>query len=100
MQGFVLSNAAKTDLKAIGRYTQATWGIDQRNRYLTLLDGCFHNLAANPLMGRDCSDIGNGYRKQAIGKHVVFYRQSEPHLIEIIRILHERMDVETRLSDS
>ncbi len=30
------ANAAKADLKNIGRYTQETWGIEQRNRY-------FHN---------------------------------------------------------
>jgi toxin ParE1/3/4 len=34
MPRFVLTNAAKADLKAIGRYTQVTWGRDQRTRYL------------------------------------------------------------------
>lgn len=38
MAGFLLTNAAKADLKSIARYTQQTWGIEQRNRYLTLLD--------------------------------------------------------------
>ena len=41
MPRFVLTEAAKADLKAIGRYTQATWGRDQRTRYLTLLDAAF-----------------------------------------------------------
>jgi len=98
MPDFRLTNAAKEDLKSIGRYTQDTWGAEQRNRYLTLLDGCFHDLAANPLIGRECSDVRPGYRKYRIGKHLVFYRQGEVGWIEIVRILHERMDVETRLS--
>ncbi|HYE34798.1 type II toxin-antitoxin system RelE/ParE family toxin [Methylocaldum sp.] len=100
MPRFVLTNAAMTDLKSIGRYTQDTWGIAQRNRYLAVLDGSFHDLAANPLMGRDCGDIRSGYRKYPIGKHIVFYRQTEADQIEIVRILHERMDVEARLGDS
>jgi hypothetical protein len=41
MPGFSLTNAAKADLKSIGRYTQETWGIEQRNRYLTLLEKAF-----------------------------------------------------------
>ena len=38
MPGFLLTNAAKSDLKNIGLYTQETWGVEQRNRYLTFLD--------------------------------------------------------------
>lgn len=99
MPGFSLTNAAKSDLKSIGRYTQETWGVEQRNRYLTLLDQSFHALAVNPLLGRGCGDIKPGYRKLPIGKHFVFYRQKEPDLIEIVRVLHERMDSESHLSD-
>jgi len=66
MLRFVLTKAAKADLKAIGRYTQATWGRDQRTRYLTLLDAGFRALADNPLMGKNCDDIRPGYRKHQI----------------------------------
>lgn len=100
MPGFVLTHAAREDLKSIGRYTQDRWGRDQRNRYLAALDASFHDLATDPLMGRDCSDIHAGYRKHRVGKHLVFYRQLDSDQIEIVRILHERMDVEVRLSES
>ena len=99
MPGFVLTHAAKADLKAIARYTEETWGRDQRNRYLALLDRSFHEVVANPLLGRDCSDIRAGYRKHRVGKHMVFYRQSATGPTEIVRILHERMDVATRLPE-
>jgi len=98
MSGFLLTNAAKSDLKSIGRYTQEKWGVEQRNRYLTLLDSGFHDLAVNPLMGRDCDDIIAGYRKFPVGRHLVFYRQKGPDLIEIVRVLHERMDSEAHLA--
>jgi len=36
MPSFFLTKKAKDDLKAIGRYTQDTWGHERRNRYLAL----------------------------------------------------------------
>jgi len=99
MAGFILTNAAKADLKNIGRYTQETWGVEQRNRYLTSLDKCFHELVANPLQGRDCGEIKPGYRKFPIGKHLVFYRINELEQVLIVRILHQRMDVDFHLTD-
>lgn len=98
MPGFVLTNAALTDLESIGRYTADAWGREQRNRYLGLLDSSFHDLAANPLKGRDCPKIKAGIRKYAVGRHVVFYHRIGDGRIEVLRILHERMDVENRLS--
>ena len=100
MPSFTLTNLAKADLKQIGRYTQEKWGRDQRDKYLTMLDTCFHKLAANPLKSKDCSDIRNGYRKLNTGRHVIFYRRTLPDTIEIIRALHASMDIETRISAS
>jgi toxin ParE1/3/4 len=98
MGRFYLSQLAKSDLRAIGRYTQVTWGREQRNRYLTQLDACFDRLAQQPELGRACDDICAGYRKYPIGRHLVFYRAISDG-IEIVRVLHERMDIESRLDD-
>lgn len=98
--GFVLTNKAVLDLKSIGIYTQNTWGIQQRNRYLSALDKGFYALAANYMKGQDCGEIRMGYRKYQVGKHVIFYREIDASLIEIVRVLHERMDTKLQLSDS
>ncbi len=74
-------------MKAIG-YTQERWGREQRNRYLTMLDENFRDLAADPMKGRDCKAIREGYRKLEAGKHIIFYRQIENGFIEIVRVLH------------
>jgi toxin ParE1/3/4 len=95
MPSFTVTNKAKADLKEIGRYTQEHWGRDQ---YLTMLDACFHQLAANPHKGKDCNEIRDGYRKLIAGSHVIFYRQTLTDTIEIVRVLHGRMDIETRLT--
>jgi toxin ParE1/3/4 len=98
MPGFTLTNKAKADLKVIGLYTQNQWGRVQRDKYLTMLDDCFQQLAVNPLKGKDCSEIRDGYRKISVGSHLIFYRQTSEDAIEIVRVLHGRMDIETRLS--
>ena len=98
MPAFRLTANARADLRDIGRYTQRTWGRDQRNHYLSRLDEAFHLLAREPDRSRSCDNIRQGYRKYHVGRHVIFYRQSGAD-IEIIRILHKRMDIETRLSE-
>ncbi|MFH0783720.1 MAG: type II toxin-antitoxin system RelE/ParE family toxin [Pseudomonadota bacterium] len=97
MAKFSLTKRAMADLVDIGRYTEEHWGFEQRNKYLTMLDSCFHDLAEKPAEGRDCSDIRHGYRKINVGSHVVFYRQKQSDEIEIVRVLHGRMDLETKL---
>lgn len=98
MPSFTITNMAKTDLKEIARFTQNRWGREQRDLYLQMLDISFQQLAANPLKGKDCSDIRIGYRKLNAGSHVIFYRQTLSDMIEIVRILHGHMDIETRLT--
>lgn len=95
---FSLTKRAMTDLEDIGRYTQEHWGPEQRNKYLTMLDSCFQQLAEIPTKGRDCSNIRHGYRKMNVGSHVVFYRQKRSDEIEIVRVLHGRMDIEIKFS--
>jgi toxin ParE1/3/4 len=97
MADFELTKKAKSDLKDIAIYTQNTWGKHQRNIYLTALDKSFYALAADHLKGRDCGEIRSGYRKHNVGKHAVYYREINANLIEIVRILHERMDIEFHL---
>jgi toxin ParE1/3/4 len=97
MAGFELTNKAKSDLKDIAIYTQNTWGNRQRNIYLTALDKSFYALASDHLKGRDCSEIRSGYRKHKVSKHIIYYREINANLIEIVRILHERMDIESQL---
>jgi len=98
MPFFTLTNMAKADLKEIVKFTQSRWGREQRNLYLQMLDVSFQQLAANPQRGKDCSDIRIGYRKLNVGSHVIFYRQTLSDTIEIVRILHGHMDIETRLT--
>ena len=95
---FFLTQRAKADLKSIASYTQKKWGIKQRNTYLTQIDTAFHVLSDNPTKGFNCDYIRQGYFKYRVGKHLIFYRIVNLD-IEIVRILHERMDIEQRLRE-
>jgi len=99
MPTFRLTAKALTDLISIARYTEDMWGREQRNKYLAKLDVCFHLLAEKPYIGRTCDDIREGYRKYHTGRHLIFYRQTDID-IEIIRILHDRMDIEIHMPES
>ncbi len=98
MPSFRLTELAKQDLRSIGRYTQQTWGREQRNIYLSKLDASFHLLAREPTLGRACDHIRDGYRKYHIGRHLIFYREADEGIV-IIRILHDRMDVEAHFDE-
>jgi toxin ParE1/3/4 len=50
MATFRLTRKAREDLKSIARYTQKTWGVAQRNKYLTQLDKRFAVLADTPTL--------------------------------------------------
>lgn len=93
-----LTKKALEDLRSIGRYTEKKWGRDQRNKYLTKLDDSFNTIAREPHIGLACDYIRDGYRKYHVGRHLIFYRQTEI-FVEIIRILHDRMDVESHFPE-
>ncbi len=87
---------ALQDLEDIWHYTLDTWGEEQADQYILDLNDGFESLAIHPEKGRACDDIRAGYRKYDIGRHIVFYRQTAKG-IEIVRILHPRMDPERHL---
>lgn len=97
MKLFALTHKAKADLYAIANFTQERWGIKQRNLYIKQLDDAFHMIARSPELGKSCNDIMPGYRKFPQGSHIVFYKDGSSSKIEIIRILHKSMDVDTQI---
>jgi toxin ParE1/3/4 len=93
---FVLSPRAETDLNEIWDYTADRWGLDQAETYTRALWQRIEAIAANPAMGQDCSEIREGYWKIPSGSHVLFYRLIAGG-IDVVRILHERMDFERHI---
>lgn len=99
MTAFLVSRAARADLKNIAAYTQKVWGANQRRTYLKGLDFAFHFLAENPMVGSPCDYIAAALRKHRFESHTVFYERLENEIL-IIRILHKSMDVEENFKDA
>lgn len=97
---YKLSKAAAGDLEQIWIYTFENWTVEQADRYYDLLLDEIEYIAKNPHAGKDCSHIKPGYFRTRMKSHFIFYKiNSNENLIEIIRILHQRMDIESRLND-
>ncbi len=97
MHRFRIKATARADLKGIAVFTEQTWGRKQRNKYLTELDDAFHRLADNAELGQTCDHIRLGYRVFPVGGHLIFYKLASDKTPEIIRVLHKRMNVSSRL---
>lgn len=96
MAELTLRPKAIEDLEAIWDYTVETWGEEQAERYLHLINRSFHKITDNPGIGRPSDAIRQGYRKYGVGRHLIFYRANDA-AIDVVRILHERMDVDRHL---
>lgn len=108
MARFRLSRLAEDDLAHILAETGQRWGAEARRRYAAILAAAMRKAAAEPqgqttreradLLPGICSfHIRHARGKEAKGKvrqpvHILYYRAIAPGLIEIVRVLHERME--------
>ncbi|TRW27350.1 type II toxin-antitoxin system RelE/ParE family toxin [Flavobacterium zepuense] len=96
MAKYYFTNRAVDDLSDIWNYTFDAWSEQQADKYYELLsDGC-QQLANNPNLGKLYTEIGNLLLGYKLGEHVVFYTIINNEEIEIVRILHSRMDLKKK----
>jgi toxin ParE1/3/4 len=88
---FRLTPAAVRDLSSIWDFTAERWDARQAESYVTEIRAAIERVAADPERGRACDEIREGYRRYGIGSHLIFYVESA-HGVDVIRILHQRMD--------
>jgi toxin ParE1/3/4 len=97
MVKYKLTNEAIKDLDEIWAYTNEKWSVVQADRYYNLIINEIEYIASNPLLGKSMDHIKEGYRSSKVKSHLVFYRIGLDKTVEIVRILHQRMDVEHRM---
>ncbi|PZN97443.1 MAG: hypothetical protein DCF30_16430 [Hyphomicrobiales bacterium] len=91
MKTAVLSPLAQSDLDDIWSHSVSEWGVRRTSNYVVAIRDAIAQLADTPLIAKDCGDIKPGHRKYGVGSHVVFFKVT-PDGIDIVRILHQRMD--------
>lgn len=82
---------ARVHLDAIGVYTEETWGIEQRNVYMSQLFAGVEAIGKSPLTGRRRDELATGMRSKRIQKHIAYYFVRKTHVL-IVGVLHERME--------
>ena len=98
MTNYKISVEVGKDLEKIWAYTFETWSIEQADRYINQIIEEIEYIASKPEYGKDFSYVRKGYLKTKVKLHFVFYKIDKKNkVVEIIRILHQRMDIENRL---
>jgi len=88
-----ISLPADKDLEGIFDYTSENFGLDQAVKYVSSFDSTFELLIANPIMGRERSEIRKNLLSTVNENHIIFYRILT-NRIRIVRILHRSLDLQ------
>lgn len=99
MAKYILTNKAVSDLKLIWNYTFDNWSEKQADKYYKMLIDNFNEISRNPIIGKNYPDIFDDILGLRVGRHIIFYLQNQNKDIEIIRILHEQMDLKSRIKE-
>ena len=98
MAKYHLTKKAVEDLDSIWRYILETWPEKQADDYYASLVDTFAAIAKRPAyLDREYTEIHPGLYRKFCQKHMVFYQLLDDGDVEIVRILHERMDIESKL---
>jgi toxin ParE1/3/4 len=99
MAKYILTNKAVEDLSRIWEHTYEVWSESQADKYYELLISSFEEIVQNPELGKNYAEIDSTILGLRVGKHIVFYRLVKAIDIEIVRILHQRMDLKSRIDE-
>ncbi len=99
MANVVLRQEAIDDLNSIWNYTFEKWSEKQADKYYDLLKKSCLEISKNPEIGKGYPEIHQNLFGLHSGKHIIFYQSIDKNQIEIIRILHQQMDLNSRLNE-
>lgn len=97
---YKITQEALQDLEKIWLYTFETWSINQADRYFNLIMQEIEYLSENPHYGKDYNHVRKGYFRSKVKSHLIFYKiDTKKNFVEIIRVLHQKMDIDNQLND-
>ena len=99
MSAYVISEKAVEDINNIWIYTAENWSVAQADRYYNLIYDEIEYIVNNFDMARDFGQIRKSYKCSKVKSHLIFFKKDKMNEIEVIRVLHERMDIESRLKE-
>ncbi len=99
MAKVTLRQEAIDDLNDIWTYTFEKWSEKQADKYYATIKLACNGIGENPEVGKEYYEISQNLLGLKSGKHIIFYQLFSENKIEVIRILHERMDLKKRLTE-
>jgi len=91
-----ISETAIKDLNGIWEYTLLNWSKEQADRYYSVIMNEIEFISENTTSGKPMGHVKEGYLVVYVKSHMIFFKRNEG-LVEIIRILHQKMDFESNL---
>ena len=99
MAKVILRQKAIDDLNDIWDYTFEKWSAKQADKYYITIKLTCNAIGQNPHVGKEYDGINKNLLGLKSGKHIIFYQLFSEDKIEVIRILHERMDLNKRITE-
>jgi toxin ParE1/3/4 len=96
MAKYYLTYKAVDDLTEIWNYTFDEWSEKQADKYYALLLNSCQEIAENPNFGKKYDNVSDKLLGFKSNKHILFYKIISNNEIEIIRILHNQMDLKSK----
>lgn len=96
MLEFRISKLAKRDLEKIWNFTANEWSPTQANKYYNSLIRGIKSICKNPGIGRSIQEVKKEHRILPIKSHLIVYK-FDRNIVFVDRILHRRMDIDSRL---
>ncbi|MCL6462758.1 MAG: type II toxin-antitoxin system RelE/ParE family toxin [Flavobacterium micromati] len=99
MSEYIISEKAIEDINNIWIYTAENWSVEQADRYYNLIYDEIEYIVKDFEMARDFGKIRKSYKYSKVKSHLIFFKKDEMNEIEVVRVLHERMDIVNRLAE-
>ena len=90
---------AKEDIKQIYADSKLRFGDLQAEKYYRALFAAFRKLNDYPNLGADYSFIRQDVQGFAMQSHIIFYQRQGDWGIDIIRVMHKRMDYQRHIDE-
>ena len=94
---YEISKLAQQDLEDIWKYTFENWSLNQADKYHQIILREFDKICEHPEIGNPIDYVKQGHRTRRIKSPLIVYKIQNGK-VWIDRVLHESMDIETRLS--
>ena len=92
-----ISSIALEDIDNIWLYTFENWSLNQANKYYRLIYQEIEFIREDFESGKDIGNVKSGYRQARVQSHLIIYKKADDGVLEIIRILHQMMDIPNKL---